>query len=56
MVIIHCRTGHQASQTYFVLKHLLNYQKVYWYDAGWSEWASRSELPVELPAVSGKEN
>lgn len=45
-VIVHCRTGHQASQTFFVLKHLLGYQHVRWYDAGWTEWAARPELPV----------
>ena len=47
-VIVHCRTGHQASQTFFVLKHLLKYQKVFWYDAGWTEWAARPGLPVVL--------
>ncbi|HPS55786.1 MAG TPA: rhodanese-like domain-containing protein, partial [Sedimentisphaerales bacterium] len=47
-VIIHCRTGHQASQTFFVLKKLLGYENIYWYDAGWSEWAARSLLPVEI--------
>jgi thiosulfate/3-mercaptopyruvate sulfurtransferase len=45
-VIVHCRTGHQASQSFFVLKHLLGYTNVRWYDAGWTEWAARSELPI----------
>jgi len=46
-VIIHCRTGHQASQTYFVLKRLLGYSNILWYDAGWSQWAAKKELPIE---------
>jgi len=45
-IIVHCRTGHQASQTFFVLKHLLGYPNVRWYDAGWTEWAPHLELPV----------
>jgi len=45
-VIVHCRTGHQASQTFFVLTRLIGYQNVYYYDAGWTEWAARTELPV----------
>ena len=40
-IIVHCRTGHQASQTFFVLRHLLGYSNVFWYDGGWSEWAAR---------------
>ena len=45
-VVVHCRTGHQASQVFFVLKHILGYRNVYWYDAGWTEWSARKELPV----------
>jgi thiosulfate/3-mercaptopyruvate sulfurtransferase len=40
------RSGHQASQTYFVLTRLLGYTHVRWYDAGWTEWAARPEWPV----------
>ncbi|MCF8077577.1 MAG: hypothetical protein K9L23_20950 [Desulfotignum sp.] len=46
-MIVHCRTGHQASQTFFVLKHLLGYEQILWYDAGWTQWAALPELPVK---------
>jgi 3-mercaptopyruvate sulfurtransferase SseA/uncharacterized membrane protein YedE/YeeE len=57
LVIVHCRTGHQASQTYFVLKRLLGYANVRWYDAGWTEWAARLELPIvnETQAIKNKQ-
>ena len=45
-VVVHCRTGHQASQTFFVPKHLLGYTNVLYYDAGWTEWSARPELPA----------
>jgi thiosulfate/3-mercaptopyruvate sulfurtransferase len=53
-VIVHCRTGHQASQTFFVLKRLLGYPNVRWYDAGWTEWAARPELPIVSETVDSK--
>jgi thiosulfate/3-mercaptopyruvate sulfurtransferase len=46
-VIVHCRTGHQASQTLFILNKLLGYKKILWYDAGWSQWAALKDLPAE---------
>jgi thiosulfate/3-mercaptopyruvate sulfurtransferase len=46
-VIVYCRTGHQASQTFFVLTQLLGYKNVLWYSGGWSEWAARTHLPIE---------
>ncbi|MEK7486497.1 MAG: DUF6691 family protein [Planctomycetota bacterium] len=47
-IIVSCRTGHQASQTYFVLKYLLKYPNVRWFGASWSGWAAQPELPAEM--------
>jgi len=45
-VIVSCRTGHQAAQTWFTLRHVLGYENVSWYDGSWKEWAAHAELPL----------
>lgn len=47
-IVVHCRTGHQASQTYFLLKHVLGYEAVKWFDASWMVWAARQDLPTAV--------
>ncbi len=49
-VIVHCRTGHQASQTYFLLRHVLGVKSVRWFDGSWLAWSSDATLPVATDA------
>jgi thiosulfate/3-mercaptopyruvate sulfurtransferase len=56
-VIAYCRIGERSSHTWFVLTHLLGYEKVRNYDGSWTEWGSavrvpiaRGEQPGEVPA------
>ncbi|MFC1601170.1 rhodanese-like domain-containing protein [Candidatus Sumerlaeota bacterium] len=51
-IIVHCRTGHQASQTYFLLKHILGHKDVRWFDGSWLAWSARSDLPASLATVA----
>lgn len=51
-VIVTCRTGHQAAQTWFTLRYVLGYEDVSWYDGSWKEWAGHPELPAETGAGS----
>jgi thiosulfate/3-mercaptopyruvate sulfurtransferase len=46
-IVVHCRTGHTASTTYFVLRHMLGYKDVKWFNGSWTEWAERKDLPAE---------
>lgn len=50
-VIAYCRIGERSSHTWFVLTHLLGFDKVRNYDGSWTEWGSA----VRVPIVSGAE-
>lgn len=46
-VIAYCRIGERSSHTWFVLTHLLGYDKVRNYDGSWTEWGNRVGAPIE---------
>src|SRR5690606_268546 len=45
-VIAYCRIAERSSHTWFVLKHLLGYQKVRNYDGSWTEWGNMVGVPI----------
>jgi thiosulfate/3-mercaptopyruvate sulfurtransferase len=46
-VIAYCRIGERSSHTWFVLTHLLGYDKVRNYDGSWTEWGNLVRAPIE---------
>jgi thiosulfate/3-mercaptopyruvate sulfurtransferase len=50
-VIAYCRIGERSSHTWFVLTHLLGYDRVRNYDGSWTEWGNT----VRVPIVKGDE-
>jgi thiosulfate/3-mercaptopyruvate sulfurtransferase len=46
-IIVYCNSGTEASHVYFVLRYLLGYPRVRIFTGSWTQWAERSELPVE---------
>jgi thiosulfate/3-mercaptopyruvate sulfurtransferase len=46
-VVAYCRIGERSAHTWFVLTHLLGYQKVRNYDGSWTEWGSLVGVPIE---------
>jgi thiosulfate/3-mercaptopyruvate sulfurtransferase len=46
-VVVYCRIGERSSHTWFVLTHLLGYEKVRNYDGSWTEWGNLVGVPIE---------
>jgi len=47
-IIVHCRTGREASHVYFTLKYILGFTNVRLYRGSWVEWAADRNLPVKM--------
>jgi thiosulfate/3-mercaptopyruvate sulfurtransferase len=46
-VVAYCRIGERSSHTWFVLTHLLGFDKVRNYDGSWTEWGNAVRVPIE---------
>lgn len=46
-VIVHCRTGREASHLYFTLKYVLGFPNVRLYRGSWVEWSADPNLPIK---------
>ena len=53
-VIAYCRIGERSSHTWFVLTHLLGFEKVRNYDGSWVEWGNAVRVPIERSAERGQ--
>lgn len=46
-VVAYCRIGERSSHTWFVLHHLLGFDRVGNYDGSWTEWGNLVRAPIE---------
>ena len=46
-VVAYCRIGERSSHTWFVLTHLLGFERVRNYDGSWTEWGNAVRVPIE---------
>jgi thiosulfate/3-mercaptopyruvate sulfurtransferase len=52
-VVAYCRIGERSSHTWFVLTHLLGFDKVRNYDGSWTEWGNSVRVPIVQGAERG---
>ena len=45
-IIVHCRTGREASHLYFTLKYVVGFPNVRLYRGSWVEWSADINMPV----------
>ncbi len=46
-IVVHCRTGREASHVYFTLRYVLGFKRVRLYQGSWVEWSADKSLPVK---------
>ncbi|MEW6445907.1 MAG: sulfurtransferase [Pseudomonadota bacterium] len=46
-VIVYCQTHRRSCVSWFTLRRLLGFEKVYGYPGAWSDWGNRTDLPIE---------
>jgi thiosulfate/3-mercaptopyruvate sulfurtransferase len=47
-IVVHCRTGREASHLYFTLKYVLGFPNVRLYRGSWVEWSADKNMPVKI--------
>ena len=53
-IVAYCRIGERSSHTWFVLQHLLGFEKVRNYDGSWTEWGSAVRVPIATGDEPGR--
>ena len=46
-VAVHCQLGMRSAHVWFVLRHVLGYERVKNYDGSWQDWGNREDTAIE---------